>query len=292
MHTMAVVGRRRAVGAGANEWVSELRPPPDREQSGVHRSLGCGHIDLQELGGALEQDRVANRLGGRGQDEELGVRRQPVQAPSVAVFDLSGDRKVFGQPEPAGQLGDAPRPRELDEGERVAVAFGDDPPADRSINWTLQILEQQGERVAVAQSANREFGEPRQDLVADPCPGGAHDRHPLGEEPAGDEPEDLCRGLIKPLSVVDNADERFMVGNLGEKRQRRQPDQETVWGRAVAQPEHRRQRVALGLRQSLEVIKDGRTELMQPVVRQLHLRLDAHGPSETHPLSAVGDVGQ
>ena len=172
------------------------------------------------------------------------------------------------------------------------MALGDDPLADRGIHRTVQVLEQQRERIAVGQSPDGELWEPGQDLVADPCPGGAHDRHPLGEEPAGDERQDLRRGLIEPLRVLDDADERLLLGDVGEQRQGRQPDQEPVWGRAVAQPEDRRQRGALGRRQPLEVIEHGRTELVQPAVGQLHLRLDADGPGDARRCSAVGDVFQ
>ena len=114
------------------------------------------------------------------------------------------------------------------------------------------------------------------------CSGGAHDRHALSEEPAGDERQDLRRRLIEPLGVVDDADERLLLGDVGEQRQRREPDQEAVWRGALAQPEHRRQRAALGRRQPLEVIEHGRTELMQPAVGQLHLRLDTHRSGEAH----------
>jgi hypothetical protein len=48
----------------------------------------------------------------------------------------------------------------------------------------------------------------------------------------------------------------------------------------------------LGLRQPVEAIEHGRTELVQPVVGQLHLGLDAHGPGDVRPLRSVDDVRQ
>ena len=170
------------------------------------------------------------------------------------------------------------------------MAFGDDPLADRGIHRTVQVLEQQRERIAVGQSPDEELWEPGQDLVADPCPGGADDRDVLGEEPAGDERQGLRGGLIEPLRVVDDADERLLLGDVREQGQGRQPDQELVWGRAVAQPEHRRQRGALGRRQPVEVVEHGRAELVQPVVGQLHLGFDADGLDEERPCDAVADV--
>ena len=86
MHPVAVVGRRRAVRGGANEWVCELHAPSDRQQSRVGRGLGRGHVDLEAVGGPAEQRRVADRLGRRGEDEKLRVGRQPVEAPPVALL--------------------------------------------------------------------------------------------------------------------------------------------------------------------------------------------------------------
>ena len=120
-------------------------------------------------------------------------------------------------------------------------------------------------------------GRPGEDVVAAARPRGAHERDPLGEEPAGDEAEDLRRGVVEPLRVVDDADERLLLGDLGEQRQRREPDQEAVGCRRRAQPEHRRERVALRAGQPLEVLQHRRAELVQPAVGELHLRLDADG---------------
>ena len=71
MHAVAVVGGRRAVGGGADERVRELDAPADLEQPGVHRRVGRGHVDAERLGGTVEQRRVAERLRGGGEDEQL-----------------------------------------------------------------------------------------------------------------------------------------------------------------------------------------------------------------------------
>ena len=71
-------------------------------------------------------------------------------------------------------------------------------------------------------------GSPARIVIADARSCGADDRDPLGEEAAGDEPEDLLRRLVEPVRVVDDADERLLLGDLGEERQRGEPDQEPV----------------------------------------------------------------
>ena len=94
---------------------------------------------------------------------------------------------------------------------------------------------------------------------------------------AGDETEDLRRGVVEPLRVVDNADQRLLLGDLGEQCQRGQPDQKPVGRRTGASAEHRRKRVALRDGQPVEVVQHGSAELMEAAVGQLHLRLNADG---------------
>ena len=72
---VAVVGRGRAVGGGADERVRELDARTDGEQAGVHRRADDGHVDPERLGGTVEQHRVAEGLRGRGEDEQSCARR-------------------------------------------------------------------------------------------------------------------------------------------------------------------------------------------------------------------------
>ena len=51
----------------------------------------------------------------------------------------------------------------------------------------MDAAEQQSARVAVAKSADGHLREPGEDVVADARACRAHERDPLGEEPAGDE---------------------------------------------------------------------------------------------------------
>ena len=184
----------------------------------------------------MEQDGVAERLRGRGEHEQPGLGGQQEEAPGVALLDLAGDRLALGQPEPARELRGAPGARELEQRERVAVALGDDLVADGGVQRAVHVVQQQRARVAVAESVDRQLGQPGEDVVADARAHGAHERDPLGEQAAGDEPEDLRRRLVEPLRVVDDADQRLLLGDLGEQRQRGEADQEPVRRRAGARP--------------------------------------------------------
>ena len=121
----------------------------------------------------------------------------------------------------------------------------------------------------------------------------ADERDPLGEKTAGDEAEDLRRGAVEPLRVVDDADERLLLGDLGEQRQRGEPDQEPVRRGPGAPAEHRRERfAAAGRAAGRGESSIGRAELMQAAVGQLHLRLDADGPRDVPAGDPLGQIAQ
>jgi hypothetical protein len=106
--TPPVMGGGGSVGRGPDERVRELHASCDREQPGVGRGIGRRHIDVEAPRGTVEEDGVADRLGGRAEEEQLRVGGQPVEAPHVAAFDPSGDPHPSRLPEPASELGDAP----------------------------------------------------------------------------------------------------------------------------------------------------------------------------------------
>ncbi|MGZ6663103.1 MAG: hypothetical protein ACXVHL_37975, partial [Solirubrobacteraceae bacterium] len=65
------------------------------------------------------------------------------------------------------------------------------------------------------------------------------------------------------MCVVDDADERLLLGDRGEKRQRGEPDQERVGRWACVQSEYRRERIALRCGQPVLAINDGGAKSMQ-----------------------------
>ena len=228
MHAVPVVRGGRAVGGGPDERVRELDAPAQLEQPAVLRRAGRREVDPERPRGPVQQHRVAERLRGSREDEQPRVGREQLEAPDVALLDLAGDRLAAGKTEPAGEIGDVPRARQLEQGERVAVTLRDDLVADGGVQGAGHVGQQQRAGIAVAEAADRQLGQPGENVVADPRPRGAHDRDPLGEQAAGDEPQDLRRGVVEPLRVVDDADQRLLLGDLGEQRQRGQPDQEPV----------------------------------------------------------------
>ena len=77
VHAVAVAGSSGAVGGGPDQWVRELDAASHLEQPGVRCRVGRRHLDAEARGGTVKQHRVAERLRGRGEDEQPRVGREP-----------------------------------------------------------------------------------------------------------------------------------------------------------------------------------------------------------------------
>jgi len=63
VNTMPVSRSSCVVGRGSDERVCELDATGDSQQSFVRGSVRCGHVQVQDLRGTVQQERVAERLG-------------------------------------------------------------------------------------------------------------------------------------------------------------------------------------------------------------------------------------
>jgi len=155
------------------------------------------------------------------------------------------------------------------------VRLGEDLLADPLIQRPGQHRVQQLARVRLRQAFDDQFGYPRQVRVR--LPGHEDQAHRFGYQAAGYERQRLHRGLVKPLHVVHQADQRPFRGHLRQQAQGGQADQKTVRRRSRAEAERGLQRLTLRNRQALEPVQHRRADLMQPSEGEFHLRLDACG---------------
>ena len=102
-----------------------------------------------------------------------------------------------------------------------------------------------------------------------------HQRYRLRQQAAPDESEDLGRGLVEPLRVVHDAQDRPLLGGLGHEAERRESDHEPVGAISGGEPERDAERATLRLGQQAEPAEHRRTQLVQPGEGEFHLRLDA-----------------
>src|SRR5262249_34966703 len=155
--------------------------------------------------------------------EQLRIRGELFEACRIALLDTPEDRRFFGYSESSpGNIGSAPGARELDQRQRIALAFYDNSFANGCIHRAVQMLEQQRVRIAVAQSADGQLRDIFQRVIADLPASGAHDRDALRQDATCDERDDLLGFLIDPLRVVDDTAERFFLSYLCEQGQCRQ----------------------------------------------------------------------
>jgi hypothetical protein len=179
---------------------------------------------------------------------------------------------------------------EISIAQRIAAALRDDLVADRRVQRAVDPAQQQRARIAVVQVPNRHFGHPAEDLVAGPGARDTQDRDPFRVQTACDEREDLRGDFVQPLHIVDDADQRPLLSDLGEQRQGGEPEEKPVRWRPGAQSERGRERVALRDGQPLEVIEHRRAELMEAAEGELHLRLHSGSRCDAPAVDLGGRV--
>ena len=147
-------------------------------------------------------------------------------------------------------------------------------------------------RIAVIQTADGELRQPLEVRLAARLAHGEDQPDRLHTETARDERQRLCRGRVEPLRVVHDADERSVFRDVGEQTQDRQPDEEPIRRIAVAQTERGAKRIALRAGKALDAIQERRAQLLQPRVRELHLRLDSGRAGDGAPRRVRGQILQ
>ena len=288
----AVGGWCRLVNGGADQRMAEGDPGSNGEQPVGFGRGGSLVGDAKASGCPPQQRRVADRVGSSQQEQapgRLGQRRDPAQE---ALFDPARQRPRAGQPEPACQLRRCHPVGQLEQRQRVAVGLGDDPVADPLVQPAGDDRGQQRPRIVVVQPGQVQPGQPGQVTRRCGITRAEYQRDRFGVHPAGDERQDPGRGLVQPLRVIDQVQQRPVGGHLRQQPQHRQSDQEAIRRAARPQAERDAQRLALRAGQHVEPVQHTPAQLMERSVRQLDLRLDALRPGNLEVLSRCGRVTQ
>ena len=218
VHEVAILGRSRAVCGRSDKWMRELDAPADREQPGVHRWVDSRHVDLEDLGRRMQEDRITERLGGRREHEKPRVARQSAEPSCEPVFDPFRDWTTSGRANPPASSA-APHVRGNSSRASgfpwLSATISSQTAASRG---PIKFSSNRARASASPSGSTRSSGDAGKDVVADARSHGADERHSLGEETASNEAKDLCRRLIEPLRIVDDAHEWLLLGELGEQR--------------------------------------------------------------------------
>ena len=134
--------------------------------------------------------------------------------------------------------------------------------------------------IRILQPRDDELRQSLEILVTDRLTQGEDQPDGLRAETARDEGQRLCGGLVEPMGVVHDADDRPLLRDVGEQTQDRQTDEEPIRRIATAQTKRDAKRIALRGGKALQAIQEPRAQLLQPRERELHLRLDTGRPGD------------
>ena len=279
MDRPAILHRRRPVHRRAHQRMPERHPLADRQQPVRLRGLRGRRPDPEPLGRAPQQQRIADRLRRRDQQQTPRVLRERLESSDEALLDPSSQRLRAQQTEAARQLRRRQPPRQLEQRQRIPARLGDDPVPDPLIQLEphCRARATRGRR-RCAPRRTSSSGTCRSSLAR--LARGEHDPDRLRQQATGDEGQRQRRGLIQPLRVVDDTQQRTLLGHLREQAQHRQPDEEPIRGSAGAQPEHDLHGLPLRRRELLEPVEQRPAQLMQAGEGQLHVRLHPHRPHD------------
>jgi hypothetical protein len=86
--------------------------------------------------------------------------------------------------------------------------------------------------------------------------------------------------MVQPLCVIDNSQERPLLGRLGQQAENGQTNQERIRRGARDQSERDGKRLVLGLRETVRKVEERGTQLLSRRERELHLRFDPGRPGD------------
>ena len=193
----------------------------DLEQVRLDRRRRGLRIDPEPLGRAPHEQRLAHRIGRGELQQPPGVGRERVEPPPEAVLDAAGQPDRRREREAARQLGRAHPARQLQQGERVAARLGDDPVAHALVDPARDDRLEQRARVGLVEPPQRQLRQARQPRLVARLAHAEHERDRLRQQPARDEPEHLGGGVVEPLEVVHDAQQRLLLGHRGHQAERR-----------------------------------------------------------------------
>ena len=129
----------------------------DRQQT-VSFRLGCRDRDPEPVGRTQQQQRIADRLRRRKQQETPRIVRERLKSSNEALLDPSRERLRLQQPESSGQLRRRQPARQFEQRERITPRLRDDPVTHALVQLESHRRAQQRAGVAVAHAVHLQLG--------------------------------------------------------------------------------------------------------------------------------------
>jgi hypothetical protein len=199
----SVSRRRRLVDSRTDKRVAENDSRRHLQQTVGFNSGSCGLVDPEELGGGPHQCRIARGLGGRHKEQATRGFRELRYPSSEARLKPTrhGDRRR--QCESAGQFDRCHPARQFEQGKGVAACLGEDALGHTLVERVWKGRAQEGASVRWTESMKREVREACKNLRNGSS--AEHERDSLRPHSTSRDCESLRRLVIKPLGVVNKA---------------------------------------------------------------------------------------
>ncbi|GAA0245725.1 hypothetical protein GCM10009527_048030 [Actinomadura nitritigenes] len=272
-------------GALVDGGAHQRMPEPDRPAGDHDQPAALG---LGEGGGGRDEEsgRVHHRAEGSGvvrrDDEQQRPRRvaEPVGLPPERALQPLGDRQRARPPRLAG----ARRPRQLQQGERVAAGGAEHPvPQPRGQPGRLPVHQGRGRLGGQpAEAQDGEVGGGQRPVGRPAAPGRHQQRDRVVLDPARREPHRLDGRDVGALAVVDHAEQRAFGRQLRQEGEGGEPGEERVDAGGGLHSERRAQRRGLRVRQQADPVGDGPEQQVQGRVGQFRLALGARDAQHPH----------
>lgn len=258
----------------------ELHAHPDFDHLLGVAGRGGRCADPERQGCPPEEGNTSSRIGGGGEEQSLRLLRQRLETSEKVLLKLAGEVAGVRDREAACKLDAAHRLRQLQQSEGVSAGFSDDPIPDADVNATRDSGGEKCPGIFVAEAVEDQFRQPRQLSISAWLADRKQHQHGLGEDSPRHKAEHLSGYRVKPLCVINDAQQRTLQRDFGQQIEGGQGYEEAIRSLTRGQPERHAQRVLLRLREAPNVREQGRAELMQSRKWQLHLGLRARDPGE------------
>ena len=290
MNRASVRQGRRAIRRRSDQRMAKPNLRADLQQLLAGRGLRRLPLDAERRRSAPEERGIPDRVGRRQQHQSLRRLRQCGYALSEVVLDMARKGSRAGQHEAAGELSGASTPRQLHQRQRIAARFGDQAVADTIIESAGDDRRQQGTRIAILKSFERQFRQICQLACVARLANREHDRDRFARSRRAMNPRTWdvaasshCASSTRHSSGRSSATSanKVSAARATRKRSGASPDE---------RPRDTRSAFCWGVRKRVELGEHRCAQAMQSSERQFHLGLDARDLGHLEPNSLPGGV--
>ena len=131
------------------------------------------------------------------------------------------------QAKPTRQLRRRQPPRQLQQRERVPARFDNDSLQHGLIKPSRQDRLQQGPRITTTQGLKVQLRQTGERVARLSCR--EQERDLFRQQTTSHERQRARRSVVEPMRVVNDGQQRLLLGRLGQQAEYRQSDQERIW---------------------------------------------------------------